>query len=54
LIYDSATGVLQSTFALTPLNPSALVFRPIPEPSTAALLGLGLLGLAAGRRRTVP
>jgi hypothetical protein len=26
----------------------------IPEPSTAALLGLGLVGLAAGRRRTVP
>lgn len=27
------------------MNPSTLAFRPIPEPSTALLLGLGLLGL---------
>jgi sugar lactone lactonase YvrE len=51
LVYDSGTGVLQGTFSLTPMNPSALAFRPIPEPSTALLLALGLMALAGGRRR---
>jgi sugar lactone lactonase YvrE len=51
LAYDSVTGALQGTFAVTPLNPSALAFRPIPEPSTASLVALGLVGIAAARRR---
>jgi hypothetical protein len=32
-------------------NIKGFAFFPIPEPSTALLLALGLVGLAAGRRR---
>ena len=45
LVFDGLSGALLSTFASTPPNPSSLAFRPIPEPSTALMLALGLLGL---------
>lgn len=49
-------GNFTGQFAITALGggepPMSLVFIPIPEPATAGLAGLSLLGLAAFRRRT--
>jgi hypothetical protein len=46
------TGALQFDFSLAPGGAQGLGIRLIPEPDTAILLALGLLGLAhAGRRR---
>ncbi|WDP88576.1 MAG: PEP-CTERM sorting domain-containing protein [Desulfobacter sp.] len=36
------------TYSIAPYNPDQ---QPIPEPSTAFLFGLGLLGLVAGNRK---
>ena len=47
---DSGTGFALDFFGLT--NGAGGSFTVVPEPTTAALLGLGLLGLTfAGRRR---
>ena len=50
LVYDGLTGASLSKFSDTPLNPSALAFRPVPEPSSALLVGSGLAILVAARR----
>ena len=42
----SARGLTFGDIALSP----AVLATVVPEPATAALLGLGILGLAAGRR----
>ena len=48
--FDATSGAFLGTFAATSQNPSHLAFRPIPEPSTALLTGLGLAILGARRR----
>ena len=47
-------GVYKSSavdFSTATTGIGVFLVRPIPEPSTALLLGFGLAGLAAGRRR---
>jgi len=50
-----ADGVTQTTLYMLPLDGvdfnKGVVFTTVPEPSTLAGLGLGLLGLATTRRR---
>jgi hypothetical protein len=47
-----ATGAATQLFATTPLNAEMeMAIRPIPEPTTLALLGLGAVGLAWRLRR---
>jgi len=49
---DSNTGFQLQFFGLSNAPGTSITVVPIPEPTTAALLGLGLFGLAlAGRRR---
>lgn len=52
---DSPTGILTDghNYSLTISQNSNASVRDIPEPGSIALLGLGLVGLAAMRRRTV-
>ncbi len=52
---DSPTGVLTAghNYSLTISQNSNASVRDIPEPGSIALLGLGLVGLAAMRRRAV-
>jgi len=49
--YNASTGALMSSFALS--APVGIAFTAIPEPSTAGLLALSGLALAAFRRRRV-
>jgi hypothetical protein len=54
--YDAATGSAVNTALVTGLSgPRSLAIVPgaIPEPSTLALLGASLAGLAFGRRRWI-
>jgi WD40 repeat protein len=48
--YDWSTGAFLGVFATTPGYPQGIAV--IPEPSTATLLALGLVGIAAVGRRT--
>jgi len=52
----SSAGTVRSDFALATATPTAtLVVSRVPEPATAALLGLGVLGVATWRRlRSTP
>ena len=54
--YDDARGVWRFTGQQAG-NPATFSFsssnEPLPEPSTLALLGLGLLGISAARRRKI-
>lgn len=52
---DSPTGVLTAghNYSLTISQNSNASVRDLPEPGSIALLGLGLMGLAAMRRRAV-
>ena len=43
-----------SFFNTIPIGPTNVALVGVPEPGTAALLSLGLLGVAALRRRTLP
>ena len=47
----SGGTITQITDAMTDVDVSAQPGVPVPEPSTAMLLGIGLLGLAYGGRR---
>jgi hypothetical protein len=49
--YQSGLAVAGVTVAGTPVDPAPV---PVPEPSSIALMGMGLAGLLAARRRHRP
>jgi hypothetical protein len=50
LTFDSVGGFAGGSLGFPP-STASIVGTPIPEPSTALLVGLGLAGLALRRRR---
>lgn len=48
---NTGSGFELSFFGLTSAPGTSFTIVPVPEPTTAALLGLGLMGLALGGRR---
>ncbi len=51
--YGGTTAPTEAMYSLSQPGGFVLDSSPIPEPSTALLMGLGLIGLAARRRREI-